>query len=213
MTSTEYNNLMTWILMLVIAFVSGAIPFSVWLTRLFLKKDVRQFGDGNPGAINAFRSGSKLLGLVVLILDICKAAIPVGIAYHQLDIRGLPMVLIAIAPVLGHAFSPFLKFNGGKAISTVLGSLIGVSLWQISLPAVIGAALGIAFFTTTGWAIVVALIFGMSAIFIWFQDPLYFFVLLGVFLILCWTLRADLSKPPQLRPWVRKLFSRSKTSQ
>jgi glycerol-3-phosphate acyltransferase PlsY len=204
---------MTWILMLVIAFVCGAIPFSVWLTRLFLKKDVRQAGDGNPGAINTFRSGSKVLGLVVLILDICKAAIPVGIAYHQLEIRGLPMVLIAMAPVLGHAFSPFLKFKGGKAIGTVLGTLIGVSLWQISLPAVIGAALGIAFLTTTGWAIVVAVIFGMLAIFIWFQDLLYFFVLLGVFLILCWTLRADLANPPQLRSWVIKLFSRSKKHQ
>lgn len=204
---------MTWILMLVIAFISGAIPFSVWLTRLFLKKDVRQFGDGNPGAINAFRTGSKLLGVIVLVLDICKAAVPVGIAYQQLEIRGLPMVLIAMAPVLGHAFSPFLKFKGGKAIGTVLGSLIGVSLWQISLPACIGAAIGITLFTTTGWAIVVAVIFGMSAIFIWFWDPLYFFVLLGVFLIMCWTLRADLAKRPQLRPWVRKLFSRSRTSQ
>jgi len=200
---------MTWVLILVIAFISGAIPFSVWLTRLLLKKDVRQFGDGNPGAINAFRSGSKLLGLAVLILDICKAAIPVGLAYRQLEIRSLPMVLIAIAPVLGHAFSPFLKFKGGKAIGTVLGSLIGVSLWQISLPAVIGAALGIAFLTTTGWAIVVAVSFGMLAIFIWFQDPLYFWVLLCVFLILCWTLRADLAKPPQLRTWVIKLFSKS----
>jgi len=203
---------MNWILMLVIAFISGAIPFSVWLTRLFLKKDVREAGDGNPGAINTFRSGSTLLGVIVLVLDICKAIFPVGIAYHQLGIRGLPMFLIAMAPVLGHAFSPFLKFKGGKGIGTVLGSLIGVSLWQVSLPAVIGAALGIAFFTTTGWAIVVAVIFGMSAVLIWFRDPLYFFVLLGVFLILCYTLRADLSKPPQLRPWVRKLFSRSKTS-
>jgi len=204
---------MNWILMLVIAFISGAIPFSVWLTRLFLKKDVREAGDGNPGAINTFRSGSTLLGVTVLVLDICKAAIPVGIAYHQMGIRGLPMFLIAMAPVLGHAFSPFLKFRGGKGIGTVLGSLIGVSLWQISLPAVIGAAVGIAFFTTTGWAIVVAVIFGMSAVLIWFRDPLYIFVLLGVFLILCYTLRADLSKPPQLRPWVRKLYSRSKTSQ
>jgi len=204
---------MPWYLMLVIAFISGAIPFSVWLTRLFLKKDVRHYGDGNPGAINTFRSGSKLLGMLVLILDICKAAIPVGLAYQQLEIRGLPMVLIAIAPVLGHAFSPFLKFKGGKAIGTVLGALIGVSLWQVSLPACIGAAIGIALFTTTGWAIVVAVIFGMSAIFIWFQDPLYFWVLLCVFLILCWTLRADLVKSPQLRPWVHKLFSPSNNPQ
>ncbi|HSQ26145.1 MAG TPA: glycerol-3-phosphate acyltransferase [Anaerolineales bacterium] len=194
--------------MFFIAFLSGSIPYSVWITRLFFKKDVRQFGDGNPGAFNVFLTGSSVLGLLVLILDVSKAAIPVSLAYQQLEVRGLPMLLIAIAPVLGHAFSPFLKFKGGKAISTVLGTLIGVSLWKLSLPGVIGAVLGYAFFTTTGWAMVVAIIFAFSAGWIWFHDPFFFWVLLSVFLILIWTLRTDFKKPPQLRPWVIKLFSR-----
>lgn len=195
--------------MLIIAFVSGAIPFSVWLTRLFLKKDVRQYGDGNPGAFNAFRTGSSILGLLVLILDVSKAAIPVGLAYQQLEIRGMPMLLIGVAPVLGHAFSPFLKFKGGKAVTTVLGTLIGVSLWKLSLPGVIGAALGIALLTTTGWAIVVAIIFAAFATLIWFHNSFFFWVLLSVFFILLWTLRNDFKKPPQLRRWVVRLFSKN----
>ncbi len=201
---------MTWILMLALAYFFGAIPFSVWLTRLFLKKDVRQFGDGNPGAVNTFRTGNKVLGLLVLILDISKAAIPVGLSYQQLGIRGLPMFLIAIAPVLGHAFSPFLKFKGAKAIGTVLGTLIGVSLWRLSLPAVIGAGVGIALLTTTGWAITLAVLFALTAQLIWFQDPFYIIVLLSVFLILRYTLRTDFVKPPQLRSWVINLFVRLK---
>lgn len=194
--------------MFFIAFLSGSIPYSVWITRLFIKEDVRQFGDGNPGAFNVFLTGSSVLGLLVLILDVSKAAIPVSLAYQQLEIRGLPMLLIAIAPVLGHAFSPFLKFKGGKAISTILGTLIGVSLWKLSLPGVIGAVLGYAFFTTTGWAMVAAIIFAFSANWIWFHDPFFSWVLLSVFLILIWTLRTDLKKPPKLRPWVVNLFSK-----
>lgn len=201
---------MIWILMLVLAYFFGAIPFSVWLTRLFLKKDVRQFGDGNPGAVNTFRAGNSVLGLLVLMLDISKAAVPVGLSYQQLEIRGLPMFLIAIAPVLGHAFSPFLKFKGAKAIGTVLGTLIGVSLWRLSLPAVIGAGVGIALLTTTGWAITLAVIFALIAVLIWFQDPFYIIVLLSVFLILRYTLHADFAKPPQFRPWVINLFARFK---
>jgi len=120
------------------------------------------------------------------------------------------MFLIAIAPVLGHAFSPFLKFKGAKGIGTVLGTLIGVSLWRLSLPAVIGAGVGIALLTTTGWAITLAVLFALTAQLIWFQDPFYIIVLLSVFLILRYTLRTDFVKPPQLRPWVINLFVRLK---
>lgn len=204
---------MPWILMLILAYFLGAIPFSVWLTRLFLKKDVRKFGDGNPGAVNTFRAGNSVLGLLVLMLDISKAAVPVGLSYQQLGIRGLPMFLIAIAPVLGHAFSPFLKFKGAKAIGTVLGTLIGLSLWRMSLPAVIGAGVGIAFLTTTGWAITIGVLFALSALLIWFQDAFYLITLLSVFLILRVTLRTDFAKPPQLRSWVIKLASRLKYPQ
>jgi glycerol-3-phosphate acyltransferase PlsY len=131
---------LTWIL---ISFLSGSIPFSVWLGRIFLGLDIRQFGDGNPGATNVFKAGSPLLGTITLLLDVTKAAIPVGLSYSTLNYRGIPMFLIAIAPLVGHTFSPFLGFKGGKALATTLGIWIGLTTWQASLPAVFGVVLGI----------------------------------------------------------------------
>ncbi len=194
--------------MAVIAYFLGALPFSVWLTRLFLKKDVRRYGDGNPGSFNTFLAGSNLLGVLVMVLDISKAAVPVGLAYQSLSIRGLPMILIAVMPILGHAFSPFLVFKGGKAIGTALGTVIGISLWQLSLPAVLGAGIGIAFLTSTGWAIILAEIAILVAIAFWFHDPHYSWIMLCIIFILGWILRGDLKKPPQFRPWVIRAFSR-----
>jgi len=98
---------MIWIAFVLFAFLCGSIPFSVWLGKLALKVDVRQFGDGNPGATNVFNAGGKTIGVLALILDITKAALPVGLAYHNLGIGGIPMFLIAIAPILGHVLAHF----------------------------------------------------------------------------------------------------------
>ena len=100
---------MTWVGMVFIAFLCGSLPFSVWLGKWFVGVDVRQYGDGNPGSANVFRAGNKVVGLVALLLDVAKGAAPVGLSYYTLGIRGIPMYLIAIAPILGHVFSPFLK--------------------------------------------------------------------------------------------------------
>lgn len=199
---------MTWIAFVLIAFLCGSLPFSVWLGKLFLGLDVRRFGDGNPGATNVFRSGSKIVGLLTLILDITKAATPVGLAYHNLGMRGIPMFLIAIAPVLGHVFSPFLRFQGGKAVAVSLGVWIGLTIWKASLAGVIGVSIGIALTTTAGWAVMLGLIGILVALLIWMPDPLFLMVWVGVTLILMWTHRDDLSHPPHWRPWLTKLFSR-----
>jgi len=86
--------------------------------KISLGLDVRHFGDGNPGAANVFRTGNKLVGFLTLMLEISKAAAPVGLAYFNLGFRGVTMFLIAVAPILGHVFSPFLGFRGGKGLST-----------------------------------------------------------------------------------------------
>ena len=192
------------------AFLCGSLPFSVWLGRLFLGLDVRRFGDGNPGATNVFRAGSKQVGLLALLLDISKAAAPVGLAYFNLGMRGLPMVLISLAPLLGHVFSLFLHFRGGKALAAALGVWIGLTLWKASLPAVVSALLGIALFTTPGWAVMLALGGTLAALLLWLPDPMLIAVWAGETLILSWTHRADLSRRPQLRPWLARRWSRLK---
>ena len=102
---------------ILIAFLCGSLPFSVWLGKGVLGVDVRRFGDGNPGSANVFRAGSRGVALAALLLDVSKAAAPVGLVYFNLGLRGAPMVLISLAPILGHAFSPFLHFKGGKALA------------------------------------------------------------------------------------------------
>lgn len=201
---------MTWILLTIIAFISGSLPFSVWLGRLFLHRDVRAFGDGNPGAMNVFRAGGRAIGVTALLLDVAKAAAPVGVAYFTLGIRGLPMFMVAIAPLFGHVFSPFLGFQGGKAVSAALGVWIGLTIWKASLAGVATVLIGLAFTSTSSWAVLLALVGILVTLVFWMPDPLLLAVWVAEALILAWTHRADLSHPPHWRPWLIRRFFRSK---
>ena len=192
------------ILFIFIAFLSGSLPFSVWLGKLCLGVDVRRFGDGNPGATNVLRAGNQALALLTLMLDVSKAAIPVGLAYHNLGMRGLPMFCIAIAPLLGHAFSPFLRFQGGKGVAAALGIWIGLTLWKASLAGVLCVIVGYALFSVSGWAVMFALLGIFLTLLTWLPEPLFLGVLAGQTLILGWTHRHDLRQPPRLRAWLTR---------
>jgi glycerol-3-phosphate acyltransferase PlsY len=195
---------------IVLAFLCGSLPFSVWLGKILLGLDVRKFGDGNPGATNAFLTGNKQIGLLVLLLDISKAAAPVGWAYFILNIRGIPMLFIAVAPILGHVFSPFLGFRGGKALATALGVWIGLTIWKLSLPAVVGAVIGIVLFTPSGWSVMFAMSGILVVLLLWLPDPLLLAVWFSEVFILAWTHRLDLRQGIHLRPEVTKFFSMKK---
>jgi glycerol-3-phosphate acyltransferase PlsY len=201
---------MNWVGLVFIAFLCGSLPFSVWLGKLFLRVDVRQYGDGNPGAANVFRSGSKAIGLLALFLDVAKAAAPVGLSYYNLGIRGIPMYFIAIAPILGHAFSPFLGFRGGKAIATSLGVWIGLTIWKASVVGVIGTVIGITLMTSSGWAVMLGLLGILIALVAWMPETLLLLVWVSETIILVWTHRMDLLQGPRLRPWLANLLFPSK---
>lgn len=188
-----------WILL---AFFCGALPFSVWLPKIARRADVRQFGDGNPGATNAFRAGGKGIGLLALLLDVSKAAAPVGWATFQIGFDGWPLALIATAPVLGHAFSPFLRFRGGKALVVAFGAWIGLTLWKLSIPALLLVLFWRKVIDVDGWAVMLALAVLLIIILVWLPEPLYLAVLAGQVLILGWKHRADLRQRPHLQPWL-----------
>jgi len=198
---------MTWVVMVFIAFLCGSLPFSVWLGKLFVGVDVRQYGDGNPGSANVFRAGNKVVGLAALLLDVAKGAAPVGLSYYTLGIRGIPMYLIAIAPILGHVFSPFLKFRGGKAIAVSLGVWIGLTLWKASLVGVIFTVIGIAVMTPPGWSVMLGMGAILVSLLIWMPDPLLLVTWASQTLILAWTHQSDLRKKPHMRPWLEKRSS------
>jgi glycerol-3-phosphate acyltransferase PlsY len=200
-TATESIWIVVYIL---IAFLCGSIPFSVWLGKLFLKSDVRQFGDGNPGATNVFRAGGKIVGVLALMLDISKSAVPVGLAYNNLGLRGIPMFLIALAPILGHAFSPFLRFKGGKALAVSLGVWIGLTSWKASLVVVLGTIAGFALTSSSGWAVMFGMYVLLAALLFWMPDLLLVMIWAGQTIILSWTHRFDLRQKPRLRSWLEK---------
>lgn len=125
------------LLLLLLAFALGSIPFGFLISKL-LGKDPRQVGSGNIGAANVARAAGKMAGLITLILDAAKGYLPVFLAWHWL---GSPdyVALMGLAAIVGHCYSPFLGFRGGKGVATGLGVYIGLSLPSVLLAALIFA--------------------------------------------------------------------------
>ena len=109
----------------IISYLMGSIPFGLLLTKVFLKKDIREIGSGNIGATNALRTGNKLLGYSTLLLDILKAVIPV--LYVKINFPEL-VYISALSAFLGHVFPIWLKFKGGKGVATYVGILFSLNI-------------------------------------------------------------------------------------
>jgi acyl phosphate:glycerol-3-phosphate acyltransferase len=112
--------------------------------------------DGNPGATNVLRAGGPLIAGPALALDFAKGWLPVAIAYLLFELDGFMLILVAIAPVAGHAFTPWLGFRGGKAVATTGGIWAALTAWEG--PAVGGFALLLfcLYFGTNGKAVLCA---------------------------------------------------------
>ena len=117
------------VLLILIAYVLGSIPNALWVGKTFKNIDVREHGSKNTGSTNAARVLGPKLGVFTLILDILKGALPtyLGIVLGAnlltriTGIDKLDIIVIGMAAILGHTFSLFLKFKGGKAVATTLG--------------------------------------------------------------------------------------------
>ncbi len=103
----------------------GSIPFGLILTRIFLKKDIREIGSGNIGATNALRTGNKIIGYSTLILDVLKAVIPV--LYVKINFADA-VYISALCAFIGHVFPVWLKFKGGKGVATYVGILFSLNI-------------------------------------------------------------------------------------
>jgi glycerol-3-phosphate acyltransferase PlsY len=199
----------------VLGFLAGSLPFSVWIGRWVLETEIRQYGDHNPGASNVIRAGSKVWGVVAVLLDGLKGAIPVGLAHFNAGLSGWELVPVALAPVLGHAFSPILDFKGGKAVAVTFGIWTGLLVYEG--PLVLGIFLGIWVWLTAadGWAVM----FMMTSflIYLWVTPasinltgarpdmiPTLLAVWLGNVAILAWKHRVDLAEPPHLRASIKR---------
>jgi len=113
------------IIVAITSYLMGSIPFGFILTKIFLKKDIRDIGSGNIGATNALRTGNKSLGYGTLLLDVLKAIIPV--IYTKLNYPDY-IFITSMFVFIGHVFPLWLKFKGGKGIAPYVGILFSINL-------------------------------------------------------------------------------------
>ena len=113
------------------SYLLGSIPFGLLLGRFVAGVDVRQEGSGNIGATNVARTAGRRLGVLTLVLDAAKGAIPVGIAAWALGVPhdGSWPAAAGLAAFLGHVFPVWLRFRGGKGVATALGAFLALTPW------------------------------------------------------------------------------------
>ena len=115
---------MDYLIVGIVSYLMGSIPFGLILTKIFLKKDIRDIGSGNIGATNALRTGNKLIGYSTLVLDIAKAIIPV--IFVKINYPDL-IYIASLCAFLGHVFPIWLKFKGGKGVASYVGILFSIN--------------------------------------------------------------------------------------
>ena len=114
------------IIICLISYLMGSIPFGFILTKIFLKKDIREIGSGNIGATNALRTGNKILGYSTLVLDILKAITTV--LFVKFNFPEF-IYISSLCVFLGHVFPIWLKFHGGKGVATYVGILFVLNIY------------------------------------------------------------------------------------
>ena len=130
------------ILIILASYLFGSIPFGLLLTKIFLKKDIREIGSGNIGATNVLRAGNKILGYSTLVLDILKAVLPI------LYVKFFMNDYLYISPLsifIGHVFPIWLKFKGGKGVASYLGILCCLDIFTALIFGVVWISIFILF--------------------------------------------------------------------
>ena len=118
---------MTLTLLIIAAYLIGAIPTGVILTRLVGGEDIRKAGSGNIGATNVYRVAGRKLGIITLVGDCLKGVIPLLIAQQGFNLPAGGMALVALAAFIGHCYPVYLGFKGGKGVATALGIFLVLS--------------------------------------------------------------------------------------
>ena len=173
----------------IISYLMGSIPFGLILTKIFLKKDIRDIGSGNIGATNVLRTGNKSIGYVTLTLDILKAIIPViFVKVYFIEY----LYIASLCVFLGHVFPVWLRFKGGKGVATYVGILCCINIY-------LGVSFGIIWF-------VIFLLFKYSSLssllgslsipiinfFILKEEVIFFFIIM--FVLIFYTHRENIKR-------------------
>jgi acyl phosphate:glycerol-3-phosphate acyltransferase len=173
----------------VVAYLMGSIPFGLILVRIFRKQDIREHGSGNIGATNVVRSGSKGLGAVTFLLDAAKGLIAVLFAWqlalhtHQTQLQAQNLAATAaVCAILGHIYTVWLGFKGGKGVATGFGVFLGIAPLS-ALAALVAFILVFAISRYVSLAsIIAAIVFPVAAL-VRHHEPLTPFMIMVVILL------------------------------
>ena len=170
------------------SYLLGSIPFGFILTKIFLKKDIRDIGSGNIGATNALRTGNKSLGYATLTLDITKAVLPVlFVKFNYPDY----VYIASLSAFLGHVFPIWLKFKGGKGVATYVGILFSINLILGSIFIVSWAITFLIFKYSSLSSLVASLIVPLYLIFFKSYDSIFFIIM---FVLIFYTHRENVKR-------------------
>ena len=132
------NISMKEVLIILVAYLIGSIPSSVWISKYFFDVDIRDYGSGNAGATNTFRVLGKKWGTIVMVADMLKGLVAVKLVYllpyynvpeHDV-IRTSLQIGLGLAAVIGHIYPIWADFRGGKGVATLFGLVLGISPWS-----------------------------------------------------------------------------------
>lgn len=118
------------VLWVALAYVLGSVPWGLVIAKTFCHLDPRESGSRNTGATNVARLCGFGWGVVTLACDVCKGAVPVWLAF-RINPSPVFVSVVGLACVLGHVFSCFMKFKGGKAVATSIGVFLPLAFWQL----------------------------------------------------------------------------------
>ncbi len=162
---------MATIVFIVIAYLIGSVSFAVLMSRLFHLPDPRTYGSRNPGATNVLRTGRKTVAALTLLGDAAKGWLAVYLAQHFASRYGFgspTIAAVALAVFLGHSYSVFLRFHGGKGVATTCGVLLALNIW-----------LGMATLATWLVIFIVSRISSLAALVAAVMAPIYAFYIFG----------------------------------
>ena len=192
---------------IVLAYFLGSIPFSVWLGKAFRGIDLREYGSANPGATNAFRVLGKKIGITILCLDILKglAAVIVIPAILRLGHGSGVELTCGIAAILGHVYSCWLNFHGGKGVATSLGVFLAIAPKTMTFLFILAMAI----IGLTGYVSLASIVGAvLLPVFLYFAHRDWFILLAGVIVALMVIFRHQTNLMRLFAGKEKKLFDR-----
>ena len=176
-------------LIILVSYLFGSIPFGLLLTKIFLKKDIREIGSGNIGATNVLRAGNKILGYSTLVLDILKAVLP--ILYIKLFMNDY-LYISALSIFIGHVFPIWLKFKGGKGVASYLGILCCLDIFTALIFGVVWISIFILFKFSSLSSLLASLIIPIFHFFYNSNSDYYFYFMM--FILIFFTHRENIKR-------------------